>query len=600
MLRSLSLLDQHEACQTKVAGLSLMSRNQACRICRSAGFARSFLPIWRRQVAARYRREVGPKIALVLGKKSFAQEKEPLQADSVIASSVNMIAAKTAIPTPVSGSGESFGQILQGMRDETAAPLPGAPPNSDPPTAEPAAASDAVPLPGQTAASDRSILTAAPGEPVTTSNPRASDGTGARALKPARGLPDERRATSSPAGPPAETVIPAAALIAAPVAPIPAALPARDPTLATGSQPPASTSPVDAPSATAATPKTAPYFAGLDPQAPEAQDSSNAPPGSNPGASADTPLLPASALQAVTAQALPPYGSAAAPSGTGPVRPSRETQRLRPADATPETHQAHSTSARTGQQNTLPAFSLSQATERAEARPRESNLDNTIAFRRVETASEPAPSPPPWSSPSIEQVVPVEISSTPPDPVSVAPIPQAGVGHPAASQVGSALLTLAKSTDGSEAMIIRLQPEELGRVQIRIARALSGATQVEITAEKSATLLTLQRDQPQLHRTLDEAGIPTAGRAVTFHVAHPAQAFNKETSAHSNGSAGQHDSADRASGTDGFGGGGKGSSGARKPASLSNRSRFGDLTTESAANSVTTSHSCHVGLDITA
>jgi flagellar hook-length control protein FliK len=55
-------------------------------------------------------------------------------------------------------------------------------------------------------------------------------------------------------------------------------------------------------------------------------------------------------------------------------------------------------------------------------------------------------------------------------------------------------------------------------VQVRIARALSGTTQIDVTAENPTTLLALQRDQPQLHRTLDEAGIPAAGRTVTFHV----------------------------------------------------------------------------------
>ena len=68
-------------------------------------------------------------------------------------------------------------------------------------------------------------------------------------------------------------------------------------------------------------------------------------------------------------------------------------------------------------------------------------------------------------------------------------------------------------------MTVRLRPADLGMVQVRIATAVSGATQIEITAENPATLRALQRDQPQLHRTLDDAGIPAAGRTVTFHVA---------------------------------------------------------------------------------
>ncbi|MDR3530309.1 MAG: flagellar hook-length control protein FliK [Rhodopila sp.] len=83
---------------------------------------------------------------------------------------------------------------------------------------------------------------------------------------------------------------------------------------------------------------------------------------------------------------------------------------------------------------------------------------------------------------------------------------------------------LGKTADGSQQMTIRLHPAELGMVQVRIERASSGMTQVEITAEKADTLQALQRDQSQLHRTLDEAGLPAAGRTVTFHVAQPAQA----------------------------------------------------------------------------
>jgi hypothetical protein len=94
----------------------------------------------------------------------------------------------------------------------------------------------------------------------------------------------------------------------------------------------------------------------------------------------------------------------------------------------------------------------------------------------------------------------------------------------AAEQVTSALLTLAKSAGGSQQITIRLHPDVLGMVQVRIARALSGTTQIDVTAENPATLLALQRDQPQLHRALDAAGIPQAGRTIAFHVVPTAQA----------------------------------------------------------------------------
>jgi hypothetical protein len=86
------------------------------------------------------------------------------------------------------------------------------------------------------------------------------------------------------------------------------------------------------------------------------------------------------------------------------------------------------------------------------------------------------------------------------------------------------LVTLAKTADGTQQMTVRLHPAELGMVQVRIERATSGLTQVDITADRPETLLALQRDQPALHRTLDQAGVPSAGRTVSFHAVPPAPA----------------------------------------------------------------------------
>jgi hypothetical protein len=94
----------------------------------------------------------------------------------------------------------------------------------------------------------------------------------------------------------------------------------------------------------------------------------------------------------------------------------------------------------------------------------------------------------------------------------------------AAEQVTPALLSLARTAGGSQQITVRLQPGELGMVQVRIARAVSGTTQIDVTAESPTTLLALQRDQPQLHRTLDAAGIPAAGRTIAFHLVPTAQA----------------------------------------------------------------------------
>jgi flagellar hook-length control protein FliK len=169
-------------------------------------------------------------------------------------------------------------------------------------------------------------------------------------------------------------------------------------------------------------------------------------------------------------------------------------------------------------------------------------------------------------------------------------------------QVMPVLLTLAKVTRGSHEMTVRLQPAELGIVQVRIARAASGATQIEITAEKSATLLALQRDQSQLHRTLDQAGVPAVGRTVTFHAAVPTH-----VPSNSNGGAlggGQQSAANRTSAghtyTDSSGSGGRDSYQSKEAHSHGSAKRPIILPEIAAADVTTALQSYRVGLDITA
>ena len=156
------------------------------------------------------------------------------------------------------------------------------------------------------------------------------------------------------------------------------------------------------------------------------------------------------------------------------------------------------------------------------ADPASAATDHKITLRPVTPGADPVQ---PEVSSDAVQPQPVMTAVTPaevPNTTLVAAPSQAHSASPA-TQVAPALLTLAKTANGSQQMTVRLQPADLGMVQVRIARAVSGTTQIEITADEPATLLALQRDQPQLHRTLDEAGIPAAGRTVTFHVAQAAQ-----------------------------------------------------------------------------
>ena len=72
--------------------------------------------------------------------------------------------------------------------------------------------------------------------------------------------------------------------------------------------------------------------------------------------------------------------------------------------------------------------------------------------------------------------------------------------------------------DGTSRVTIRLDPAELGHLQIRIARATDGTATVDVTVERPDTLTNLQNDLGHLHQALDRAGLPDQ-RSVTLHLA---------------------------------------------------------------------------------
>jgi hypothetical protein len=92
-----------------------------------------------------------------------------------------------------------------------------------------------------------------------------------------------------------------------------------------------------------------------------------------------------------------------------------------------------------------------------------------------------------------------------------------------ADQIAPALVGMLKTADGVQSVTVSLQPAELGLVRIRIDQTAEGAAHVNVTAERPETLELLQRDQPRLLQALDQAGVPSDGRSVSFQVAAPEQ-----------------------------------------------------------------------------
>jgi flagellar hook-length control protein FliK len=255
------------------------------------------------------------------------------------------------------------------------------------------------------------------------------------------------------------------------------------------------------------------------------------------------------------------------------------------------------------QKETLPCPPIVQATAPNSMVRYASTPDHKITLRPNEPAVG-AVQQPPLDAKTPELDGPTVMPATLPISTSDTAGPQI---HPAkllepVEQIALVLLTLTKIAGGTQEVTVRLQPAELGMVQMRVARAASGATRIEITAEKSDTLQVLQRDQPQLHRTLDEAGVSAARRTITFHVAVSAHASYSNSESGTGG--GSQNFASRAStgntNAETSGNGGRGGYTAKESNGNGNGRRL-NVSRETIASSVVASTKTYrVGLDITA
>ena len=134
---------------------------------------------------------------------------------------------------------------------------------------------------------------------------------------------------------------------------------------------------------------------------------------------------------------------------------------------------------------------------------------------------DPAPSGPvPFAAPA-SPATPVTASvSAPPTVTATAPParPSPAPTAPSAptTQLAPAVVSLLARPSGQSQLTLRLAPPELGQVRIDLHRAPGAPPLVEIRVEKPETLGLLVHSQPQLHQALDQAGVPAAGRSLSF------------------------------------------------------------------------------------
>ena len=97
-------------------------------------------------------------------------------------------------------------------------------------------------------------------------------------------------------------------------------------------------------------------------------------------------------------------------------------------------------------------------------------------------------------------------------------VPQAQTAAGAVSPDLSALAVsiAAKSKNGEKQFDIRLDPPDLGRVDVRLSVDASGKAQAHLVADKPQTLDLLQRDRSDLERSLKDAGLALSNNGLNF------------------------------------------------------------------------------------
>jgi flagellar hook-length control protein FliK len=81
---------------------------------------------------------------------------------------------------------------------------------------------------------------------------------------------------------------------------------------------------------------------------------------------------------------------------------------------------------------------------------------------------------------------------------------------------GVAVAIAAKAADGNNHFDIRLDPPELGRVEVRLNVDKDGNVTTHMIADRSDTLDLLRRDSSGLERALQDAGLKTADNGLQF------------------------------------------------------------------------------------
>ncbi len=216
----------------------------------------------------------------------------------------------------------------------------------------------------------------------------------------------------------------------------------------------------------------------------------------NPAEAGEDPAAPATAQAAVKPAAAPKKTAAAAPASAGDFHKTLQEQA--PASDAAPVRQAET-------QNGKPLEPAAPQPDANQANAPKPDA-NTVALAAPGTTAAPA-----TTMSGLEKPATTAHAETSPQPTP--DIPRMAVEVAARSQSG------AKQFD------IRLDPPELGRVEVRLSIDAHGKAEAHLTADQPQTLDLLQKDAPLLARALREAGLNVQQDGLNFSLKNQQQHF---------------------------------------------------------------------------
>ena len=232
---------------------------------------------------------------------------------------------------------------------------------------------------------------------------------------------------------------------------------------------------------------------------------------------------------ASNAPAIAVAGAAIAPTSpvTKDVKTASGAKEAKPTTVSKDSGPASASPTANGTRNIMGDSNLVQAHQdpsRSDAPARDlsnqSSVSVSLPSAQISQASvelaPPAPRTPDASANAAAIQAPATVSASASSGVNLQVVPQHHDESTSASLDTLGVSIAAKSADGIKHFDIRMDPPELGRVEVRLSFGDDGKTQASLIVEKPQTLELLQRDAASLHRTLSSAGLDLSNNGLNF------------------------------------------------------------------------------------